>query len=385
MVEIKEKYNCCGCSACVQICPKKCIDFCEDNHGFCYPIVNKKQCIECHLCEKVCPYLTQNAPQKPIKVYAGINQNEKKRLNSSSGGIFILLAEKVIEAGGVVFGARFDENWQVRHDYTETREGLAAFQGSKYVQSLIGDSFIQVRNFLELGRTVLFSGTSCQIAGLKRFLRKDFFELITIDIACHGVPSPLIWRTYLKELPAKPANISFRDKRESWKNYKLTIIGTDNKNGSIPHIIKSEYFRENLYMQSFLKDLCLRPSCHNCPTKEGKSNSDIMLSDFWGVEKYHRTIDDDKGISAILVYSEKGMELLKNVNAILIESTFENVVRCNPNIIISTKENKYEIMFWNEFYNKGLESCEHILQMMKPGLCTRVMNKFKYYYNLIVR
>ena len=203
MIEIKDKKDCCGCSACVQRCPKQCITLKEDNEGFLYPIVDKKTCIDCGLCEKVCPILHQGEPQKPLKVYAAKNLNEEIRRQSSSGGIFTLLAEQVIQEGGVVFGARFDENWEVKHDYTETIEGLAVFRGSKYVQSRIEDNYKKAEEFLKQGRKVLFSGTPCQIAGLKRFLRKEYEELLTVDFVCHGVPSPGVWRKYLKETVAR--------------------------------------------------------------------------------------------------------------------------------------------------------------------------------------
>ena len=205
MIDIKEKNNCCGCSACVQICPKQCISMAADNEGFLYPQVNSAICIDCGLCEKVCPVINQSAPREPLVVYAAKNNNEDIRLKSSSGGIFTLLAEKVIEEGGVVFGAKFDADWNVVHDYTETIEGLAAFRGSKYVQSIIGDNFKTAKQFLNNGRKVLFSGTPCQIAGLKKYLRKEYDNLLTVDVVCHGVPSPMVWRDYLDYKRAKRA------------------------------------------------------------------------------------------------------------------------------------------------------------------------------------
>ena len=180
MIDKKEKNNCCGCGACVQICPKQCISMAADNEGFLYPQVNSAICIDCGLCEKVCPVINQSAPREPLVVYAAKNNNEDIRLKSSSGGIFTLLAEKVIEEGGVVFGAKFDADWNVIHDYTETIEGLAAFRGSKYVQSIIDDNFKTAKQFLNNGRKVLFSGTPCQIAGLKKYLRKEYDNLLVV-------------------------------------------------------------------------------------------------------------------------------------------------------------------------------------------------------------
>lgn len=199
MINIKEPKDCCGCNACAQRCPKHCIILTEDHEGFLYPKVNTELCIECGLCEKVCPVINQKPKKGPLEVYAAINPDEQIRKESSSGGIFTLLAEKIIQENGVVFGARFDENWEVRHDYTETIEGLAVFRSSKYVQSRIEDNYLKAEKFLKEKRKVLFSGTPCQIAGLKKFLRKEYDNLLTVDFICHGVPSTKVWRMYLDE------------------------------------------------------------------------------------------------------------------------------------------------------------------------------------------
>lgn len=199
MIHITDKRDCCGCNSCVQRCPKSCIRMREDDEGFLYPEVDESVCIDCGLCEKVCPVIHQARENRPIVVCAAKNKSEEIRYQSSSGGVFTALANEIIREGGVVFGAGFDENWEVKHDCTETVEGLSAFRGSKYVQSRIGDSFKKAEQFLKIGRTVLFSGTPCQIAGLKRFLRKEYDNLLTVDFICHGVPSPGVWREYLKE------------------------------------------------------------------------------------------------------------------------------------------------------------------------------------------
>ena len=201
------KSDCVGCFACCSICPVDCIAMQDDKEGFLYPFYHdKKQCINCGCCKKVCPVITQRNDSKPLGVYAAKNPDEKIRLQSSSGGIFTLLAEHIINEGGVVFGARFNENWEIIHSYAETIEGVATFRGSKYVQSKIGESYKQAKFFLTMGggRKVLFSGTPCQIAGLKAFLQKDYSNLLTVDFVCHGVPSPLVWKKYLDELLVTP-------------------------------------------------------------------------------------------------------------------------------------------------------------------------------------
>lgn len=179
----------------------------EDNEGFLYPYVDVSSCVDCGLCEKVCPVINQGEAKQADKVYAAINPDDNIRLRSSSGGVFSMLAERIILENGVVFGARFDDNWEVIHDSCETIEGLAAFSGSKYVQSKIGNCFSRTEKYLKEGRKVLFSGTPCQIAGLHKFLRKDYDNLLTVDVVCHGVPSPAVWRAYLKELKTRPQGV----------------------------------------------------------------------------------------------------------------------------------------------------------------------------------
>ena len=181
MICLQDKKDCCGCSACVQRCPKQCIKMEEDNEGFLYPLVDKNKCIDCGLCEKVCPVINQSEERWPLNVYAAKNHDDVIRQTSSSGGVFTLLAYNTIDKGGVVFGASFNKYWEVAHSYAETREGISAFRGSKYVQSIIGDTFKQAEGFLKQGREVLFSGTPCQVAALRIFLRKEYNNLITVD------------------------------------------------------------------------------------------------------------------------------------------------------------------------------------------------------------
>lgn len=226
MIEIKYKKDCCGCHACSTVCPKHCIAMRIDEEGFLYPFVEKAACVECGLCEQVCPVIHQAHPRLPLKVYASMSKILKIRMRSSSGGLFTLLAESVIKQGGIVFGAKFDVDWNVVHAWTDTMEGITAFQGSKYVQSVIGTTFREAKKFLQQGRIVLFLGTPCQIAGLERYLRKEYPQLLTVDIVCHGVPSPVVWQRYLdslKDRMEKITMVSMRDKSEGWQRYRIEI------------------------------------------------------------------------------------------------------------------------------------------------------------------
>lgn len=353
MIKISEKSNCCGCTACVSICPKDCISMKSDDEGFLYPEVDVKICIDCGLCEKVCPVLHPVKKEEPSLVYAAINNNETIRLKSSSGGIFTLIAEHIIECGGVVFGVCFDKNWNVIHDYTETKEGLAKFRGSKYVQSFIGNSFNQVKSFLDSGRDVLFSGTPCQVVGLKNYLRKSYSNLYTVDVVCHGVPSPDVWKKYLQETVCKRYNtnkkklnytdyissINFRSKEYGWKKYNMRIEFKDGTIYSMP-------FFDNPYMNIFLSDLSLRPSCYNCPSKIANTQSDITLADFWGVDNINPEIDDDKGCGLVLIHNKEILDLLNSKNCNLFKHKLESVINYNPNILKSVNEPVNRDFFW---------------------------------------
>lgn len=347
MIHIEDKKNCCGCSACVQVCPKQCISLSEDKEGFLYPHVDSNACINCGLCEKVCPILHQDEPRQPLKVYAAKNKDEEIRRTSSSGGIFTLLAERIIQKGGVVFGARFDEQWEVEHDYTETRERLASFRGSKYTQSRMRDNFKKAKQFLTQGRPVLFTGTPCQIAGLKKYLRKDYEHLFTIDILCHGVPSPGVWRTYLKETIGHESikQVNFRDKCTGWENYSVSITYTS---GNAYRTLYSQ----NMFMKGFLTDLYLRPSCYQCPAKAGKSGSDLTIADFWAIPQVHPKLDDDKGFNLVLVNSEKGKSLYAEINAFSIETEYEKAKGRNGGFKESIPLPKQREYFFQRYYKK---------------------------------
>lgn len=325
MIDIKDKSQCCGCSACAQVCPKRCVSMQVDNEGFLYPYVSADDCINCGACEKVCHELNPYDEQKPIKVLAAINKNESIRMDSSSGGIFYVLANKVIDEGGIVFGARFDERWQVVIDYSEDIAGVKAFMGSKYVQARTENSYYNAQKFLKQGRKVLFSGTPCQIAGLKHYLRKDYENLLTVDFVCHGTPSPKVWSMYLSEVVARVKNIrsiKFRSKANGWKKFGFSLsYDKSDKTYSL-----SSPASENHYMKAFLQDIILRPSCYSCKAKSGRSHSDVTIADFWGIGDVFPEMDDDKGVGMVFINTMKGFNSL-NMNEIKTNETEYDKVR----------------------------------------------------------
>jgi len=398
MITISDKHNCCGCSACQQACPKQCISMHEDEEGFLYPRVDETLCIDCGLCEKVCPVINQEERRTPISCYAAVNSNMVIRKESSSGGVFTMLAENVIDDGGLVFGAAWDERWRVVHKYTETKEGLAAFRGSKYVQSVIGDTYKQAEHFLKAGRKVLFSGTPCQIAGLCKFLKKDYDNLITVDFICHGVPSPGVFRWNLQEeinnyvghkdgnnadmfspihsIPKEDVllpdglrieDISFRDKREGWKKFSFTLTLTEaSADGKQNSVSLSRTLHEHPFLKGFLNNYYLRPSCHKCPSKQFKSGSDITLADYWG---YRGDIikDDDTGISAILVSSEKGLSAFLLIGCTCVEVPYNDILRVN-----GAAERSATAPYRAYFYQQKGKSLE---QIVKKLTSTKISDK----------
>lgn len=377
MINIQIKSQCCGCGACKQMCPKHCISLCEDEEGFLYPIANKSTCIDCGLCERVCPILNPYNERRPILVLAAINNNIKVRKESSSGGIFTLLAEKVINEDGVVFGARFDDEWQVTLDYTESIEGLAHFRGSKYVQARTGETYRQCEQFLKDGRKVLYTGTPCQIAGLHHFLRKEYDNLITCDLICHGAPSPKVWSVYLNQFIGNSSklitNIEFRNKDQGWKTFNFKMSYDE---GGIKKTI-STCHKDNLFMRAFLSDIILRPSCYNCRAKQGISKSDITIADFWGIQNSHPDMDDDMGTGLVIFNTIKGRCILDLSRIRFVECNLGEAVLCNngikPLTPIHPKRN---------FFFEHLSETENLEKLIKACTKPTLKQRLKSYMSL---
>lgn len=353
MIHITDKKNCCGCSACVQRCPKQCIRLEEDTEGFLYPQVDEETCIKCGLCEKVCPILNQADKLSVLEVLAVKNPNDEERMNSSSGGVFLPLAREVINQGGVVFGAVYDESWEVHHVYAEKIEDVYPMMGSKYLQSKIGNSFKDAERFLKQGREVLFVGSPCQIAGLRTYLlNKQYQNLLAVDFLCHGVPSPGVWRRYLAEsyggYDAKEqsrlqatagknsvlllslnatspiVDIKFRDKTESgWKKFRFVVRQKSASKADQNTVLSSDIHYDNPFMRGFLSDIYLRPSCYECKCKNGVNHSDMTIADFWGINQIAPEFDDDKGVGLVLLNTKKGEEYFSRLPMDMMPSNLE--------------------------------------------------------------
>ena len=307
------KKDCCGCHACANRCPKQCITMVRDPEGFLYPQVDESQCIQCGLCEKVCPVINAVVPDASASpaAFAAMNEENQVRLESSSGGVFSALAKTVLAENGVVFGAAWTEDFkEVHHVAVTDVADLGALRGSKYVQSTVGTCYAQAKEALDQGRQVLFSGTPCQVEGLHTFLGKPYENLLTVDIVCHGVPSPSVWRRYLEECEkangAPARDVQFRNKDTGWSSSAVKVVFANGK-------VQSRVLSEDYFVNAFLRNACLRPSCHDCRFKKLNRVSDVTLADFWGVEAICPEMDDDKGTSLVLVHSEKGQKLLEQL------------------------------------------------------------------------
>lgn len=353
MIRIVHKKDCCGCTACVSVCAHHCITMHEDAEGFKYPQVDTAACVDCGLCEKVCPILHPESDKNILQVIAAKNKDEVVRKESSSGGVFSILAEAFIEDGGVVVGCAMNKELQAVHVFCETKEELIRLRSSKYVQSDIEGIFPQVRQLLRDGRKVLFSGTPCQVAGLRKFLMKQFDNLFCIDLLCHGVPSPKLFRDYKemmeKNYDSKAVSVNFRCKRKEWKRLYIELKFANGK----------EYFKSatfDPYMQLFLGNQSQRSSCFHCPFTSPHRQGDISLGDFWGMGRTLPKFDDDKGISMILINTDKGLELYRHIedDMISFNTNFEQAVSGNQvlaeNILGEDRRN----LFYADYVENGL-------------------------------
>lgn len=303
--------ECCGCTACVNICPKQCIEMETDKEGFLYPVVDQQNCINCGRCKTVCPIDAKANETDILCAYAAMNYDPDTRLVSSSGGIFALLAEEIIAQNGVVFGAILtDDCKSVKHTIARNNHELRRMFGSKYMQSDLRGVYPQVKEALRNGKKVLFTGTPCQINGLRLFLGKEYENLLLVDIICHGVPSPALWSKYVasieKKYHATVTDVNFRSKKNGWQDFGINRIDKQNRELFISK-------DQDPYMQMFLRNYCLRPSCYQCSAKEIRY-SDITIGDFWGIENVMPEMNDGMGTSAIIVRTGKGEAFIKQVS-----------------------------------------------------------------------
>lgn len=368
MPNLADKNQCTGCTACANICPKSCIEMKEDDEGFSYPVIDNSKCISCLACERVCPILNNHTHKdEETKAYAALSKNDETRLESSSGGIFSELAKLILQSNGIVYGAKYDDDFKVIHTGIEDIESLKELRGAKYSQSDLSTIFQTVKKQLNNGRQVLFSGTPCQIGGLKAFLKKDYDNLYCIDFVCHGVPSPLVWKKYIEyrsQVDADnqvPEYINLRNKESGWSHYSYQIEFAYSKSNH--YLCQND---KDLYMSLFVNNYILRRSCSNCYYKGYSRESDITLGDFWGIWDILPSMDDNKGTSVVFTHSNKGEKLL-NSAAIHLQFnpvTLDQATMMNPSLLKSShpKENRERVL--QEIGQNGFHTKEKIIEII---------------------
>lgn len=384
MQDVLEKKRCCGCGACLSACPKKAICMETDAEGFEYPVVKQNLCVNCGLCESVCPVLHYEEKQvarndfSSVQLgYAACNKNNSQRLNSSSGGIFPTIAEYILDQGGIVFGAAYDENFNVVYKGIESKEDLPLLQGSKYLQIKNDPQiFAKIKLDLKTGRPVLFSAMACQVEALKTFLKKDYENLYTTDLICMGVPSPGVWQKYLSAFfpREKIESVNFKEKSIGWNRFCF-YTKTD----------KREYRdigMENLYLRSMFLTWNIRPSCFVCPFKKLNRFSDITLADCWGANKLVPEINDNKGLSSVIVHSENGANLLNAIKSKLLirEIPLDEIVKGNINMVENKPEREGRDLFYEMLKKDPQKAFEKLCRAPKKSMLLRAIHKIKSFF-----
>ena len=363
---VTNKKDCCGCALCYNICPKKAIKMVEDENGFVYPEIDKEKCIECGLCKKYCIYQKENKNlQKPISTYVATSKDDKILENSASGGAFASIAKKILEDNGVVYGAAIEvENdlHIVKHIRVDTEKELYKLQGSKYVQSDIKGIYHLIKEDLEKNKNVLFSGTPCQVNAIKQFLNnKEYDNFYSIDIICHGVPSNKMFDDYIKFLEKKEkgriSDFCFRDKNKGWGNYfcSYKVIKKNKTYKRIKHSYRLSYY------QLFLDSAISRENCYSCPYAQEKRIGDITIGDYWKIGKEHpeylTEINEIKGVSCVIVNSEKGNKILEKYSKEikLLDSQFDIIKRNNAQLMHPSKKSGNRATIFKLYKDGGIE------------------------------
>lgn len=377
-MELLSRDKCVNCTACYNVCPKDAIVLEEGELGFQYPIINEKKCVDCGFCKRVCPINNINGYKSPIRCYAAYNKNDNQRMNASSGGAVALLVDYVLQENGLVIGAAFDAHLKLNHIVASTKAEAERIFGSKYIPSNLGEVFSIIKSEI-VNRKVLFVGTPCQVAGLKAFLVIDYDNLICVDLVCHGVPSPKLFYKYINELEKKYEDkviaYNFREKGTGWNTYSNVV--------SLENNTMKELASENSYMKLFLADVALRESCYDCQFKLGNKYSDITLGDFWGINTFYPEMYDAKGVSAVIVNSQKGkvvFDIIKE-NLVYKECKIDEIVAGNPSLVGSSTKKKKRALFIKDI--ESLDIVSLCKKYVKPQ--RKVIYYIKKLYRMIFK
>lgn len=350
-LENSNKYLCSGCTACKAICPVDAIEMIKDEEGFKYPKINKEKCIGCNACIEVCPNVKKSSENNIIEAYGAKLKNLDSRMTSRSGGAFIALSDYILNQNGIIYGSKLNEDFSVSHSRAETKEERDSFKGSKYVQSDMGNIINSVKQDLNTGKKVLFSGTPCQVAGLFSAIPEKLQDnLFTIDILCHGVPSNMVFEEFLKYIEEKEnkkiKEFIFRDKSFGWSTHLETCVFEDGSK------LTTGIFKDLFYSHNIL-----RPSCFKCNYANTNRPADISIADFWGIDKINPEFYDEKGISLAIINTEKGKVLFEKVkqDMDIIECLLEDCIKYSTMLNAPTAEPITREEFWEDYKNKSFE------------------------------
>lgn len=352
MEKVVEKKLCTGCNACKSICPKQAIHMEEDSDGFLYPVIDQEKCINCGLCQKTCPVINTKENKSMNKCYVAYAKEKEVRYTSSSGGIFTLIASVFLKENGIVIGASFDENHHLEHIAIQKEKDLDKLKGSKYLQSDLKNIFMYIKENIK-EKKILFVGTPCQVAGLKACFKNEEENLVCIDLVCHGVPSPKLFKKYIQELEqanGKLISYNFRDNSTGWDSYSNSMEFEKKK--------VKERNSDNRYMRLFLSNLALRESCYNCNFKLGNKYSDITLGDFWGVQNKYPEMYNKEGVSAIIINTQKGNDVVESIkkNMTMKECSIDDIVSGNPSLKESCDRPQKRDLFMKEMDELSIDT-----------------------------
>ena len=354
MIKIINKTECCGCEACASKCPKSAISMNEDVEGFFYPKVNVETCVDCGICDKVCP-MSNSSIKNPILSSYALQASDEIRRYSASGGAFYSIASQTILHGGVVFGAAYDENYIVHHTVAKTLDELKPLCMSKYVQSHIGNTYVDIKKYLKDGFEVCFCGTPCQCSGLKNYLGKDYDKLIIVDLVCHGVPSQKVWKKYVAAMTERYGayRFEFRNKDFGYNNSGMMIETSNEK----LYANKTQANDIRFMSKAFFEHIDIRPSCHDCKFKDTARISDITIGDLWHIDKYSKEMNDNKGTTFVAVHTSKGMHIIDSLNNVkLININFKDYLKDDGvSMINSMSSHPKRQIFFEKLDNEDID------------------------------
>ena len=379
MIDKVSVQECAICGACINACPVDAISLDKVHLDFRYPQIKEDICIHCNQCEKACPILgNKGKPDDGYPVaFAAKSENDPMRMRSSSGGAFYELADQMLRDGGYVCGAVFDDEFHVKHILSNAKEDILRMMGSKYAQSDVGYCHREVKDVLEKGCKVLFSGCPCQVAGLRTFLGKEYPNLVLVELICHGIPSDHMLQTYIgmqeRKYGARLTRMEFRNKKKGWHNSSVRMEFENHRIYSFP-------YTADAYTIGFLRNITLKSSCYDCYFRNFTAGSDITLGDFWGAE-VELPEDDNKGISAILVNSGKGMDIIDRCNLALTPANVETVIKYNKNLLCSAALSPQRSLFYASADTNGLEKA--IRRYLEESTIQKLKRQSRYAFRCI--